>query len=161
MEEYVGWMTKQETLALTGWKERTLERYITNRYIDKATRSIPGTRPVTILNPDQVNELLAQQQQVTAKTPEVLKTQERKETRDITPVRRPPPLPRQLSATPPPVPIERKLFLTVAESVEYSGLTGSYLRRLIRGGQLAAIKNGGYKIKRIDLEKIGGAIAAE
>jgi hypothetical protein len=156
MDDYAGWITKQEALTLTGWKERTLERYLTNNFIQRATRSLPGTRPVTILNPDQIRELLAQQQQAAVKTPEVLKTKERKDTRDVTLARRPPSHVRQLAATAPPVPIERKLFLTVAESVQYSGLTDSYLRRAIRDGQLAAIRNGGYKIKRIDLERLGG-----
>ena len=58
------------------------------------------------------------------------------------------------SATPTAPPIERKLFLTLAEAAAYSGLPKSYLHGLIGEGKLKAIKAGGWRIRRSDLEQI-------
>lgn len=47
----------------------------------------------------------------------------------------------------------RKLFLTLAEAVEYTGLSKTYLSRLIEQQHVLAINDGGYKLSRLDLER--------
>lgn len=55
------------------------------------------------------------------------------------------------------VPVERRLFLTMAESAEYSGLPVAFLRRLIASGKLKALKTGaGWRVSRAELERSSG-----
>jgi excisionase family DNA binding protein len=52
------------------------------------------------------------------------------------------------------VPVERRIFLTMSESAEFSGLPVAFLRRLIASGKLKALKTGaGWRISRVELEK--------
>jgi excisionase family DNA binding protein len=53
------------------------------------------------------------------------------------------------------VPIERRIFLTMAESSELSGLSAGFLKRLIRDGTLKAIRAGArWRIPRAELESL-------
>ncbi len=57
------------------------------------------------------------------------------------------------------VPIERRLFLTLAEAAEYSGLPVAFLRRLMATGKLKALKTGsGWRVSRAELEKTAGGV---
>ena len=47
-----------------------------------------------------------------------------------------------------------KLFLTFAEASEFSGLSFEYLEKLVSEHKLTAIDDGGWKIRRADLEKL-------
>ena len=58
-----------------------------------------------------------------------------------------------------PVPIERRLFLKVAEAAAFSGLPVGFLRQLIASGKLRALKTGGgWRISRVELEKLPGTL---
>ena len=63
---------------------------------------------------------------------------------------------KALSAiTPAVLPIDRRVFLTMAESAEFSGLPAAHLRRLIASRTLKALKTGaGWRVARIELEKL-------
>ena len=53
------------------------------------------------------------------------------------------------------VPVERRLFLTVAESAEFAGLPVAFMRRLIACGKLKALKTGaGWRVSRVELEAL-------
>jgi excisionase family DNA binding protein len=57
------------------------------------------------------------------------------------------------------VQVERRLFLTMTECAEYSGLPAAFLRRLIASGKLKALKTGaGWRISRAELEKLSGTL---
>jgi excisionase family DNA binding protein len=57
------------------------------------------------------------------------------------------------------VPVERRIFLTLAESAELSGLPASFLRKLIASGKLKALRPGaGWRVPRVELEKLSGAL---
>jgi excisionase family DNA binding protein len=59
------------------------------------------------------------------------------------------------------VPIERRVFLTMAESAEFSGLPAAYLRRLIATGKLKAVKTGaGWRISRVEIEALASTLTA-
>jgi SM-20-related protein len=47
-----------------------------------------------------------------------------------------------------------KLYLTLAEASEFSGLSFEYLERLVNENKLTAIDDGGWKIRRADLEEL-------
>jgi excisionase family DNA binding protein len=54
---------------------------------------------------------------------------------------------------PRPYPIPR-LYLTLEEASEYSGLSCEYLVQLVQEQKLGAIDDGGWKIRRADLENL-------
>jgi excisionase family DNA binding protein len=55
------------------------------------------------------------------------------------------------------VPVERRIFLTITEAAEYSGLPVAFLRRLIASGKLKALKTGaGWRVSRVELERSSG-----
>ena len=57
------------------------------------------------------------------------------------------------------VPVERRIFLTMAESAEYSGLPVAFLRRLIASGKLMALRTGaGWRVSRVELERSSGTL---
>jgi len=65
----------------------------------------------------------------------------------------------QSRAVPPAVsaalPIDRRIFLSMSEAAEFSGLPVVFLRSLITSGKLKALKTGaGWRIARIELEKL-------
>jgi len=47
-----------------------------------------------------------------------------------------------------------RLFLSLPEASEYTGLSRALLRRKIRSGELAAIQDRGWRVRRSDLDKI-------
>jgi excisionase family DNA binding protein len=64
-----------------------------------------------------------------------------------------------LSAVPAALPIDRRIFLTMAESADLTGLPAAFLRRLMATGKLRALKTGaGWRIARVELEKLSGAL---
>ncbi len=51
--------------------------------------------------------------------------------------------------------LSERLFLTIPEAADYSGLPQSHIRRLMGEGKLEAMKTGaGWRIRRVDLEKL-------
>ena len=52
------------------------------------------------------------------------------------------------------VPLRDKLFLNVKEAVRYSRLPQSTIRHLIHANKPPAVKAGGWRIKRSDLEQL-------
>jgi excisionase family DNA binding protein len=57
------------------------------------------------------------------------------------------------------LPIDRRIFLTITEAAEFSGLPDVFLRRLVTSGKLKALKTGaGWRIARIELEKLAGTL---
>ena len=57
------------------------------------------------------------------------------------------------------VPLDRRIFLTIGESAEYSGLPVAFLRRLIASGKLKALKTGaGWRISRTAIEGLAGTL---
>ena len=47
-----------------------------------------------------------------------------------------------------------KVYLTLEEASEFSGLSFEYLERLVQEQKLKAVNDGGWKIRRIDLESL-------
>ena len=52
-----------------------------------------------------------------------------------------------------PHPIQ-KVYLTLEEASEFSGLSFEYLERLVAEQKVNAVDDGGWKIRRIDLESL-------
>lgn len=57
------------------------------------------------------------------------------------------------------VPIERRIFLTMVESAEFSGLPVVFLRRLIASGKLKALRTGaGWRVSRAAIETLAATL---
>jgi len=167
VEDISSWLTKEEAVAATGWKMRSLERFMEKGLIQRATRSVPGIRPVTVLNPDDIKKLQEEQERIKAKAPTVLKTEPRNLARDVTsplaangsphrhsPATRPPlalPPPADRSPQLPLTELKEKYYLTLAEAAQLSGLPKTYLRRAIGEGRIPGVKVAGWRIHRDDL----------
>ena len=52
------------------------------------------------------------------------------------------------------LPLRDKLFLTIKEAARFAGLPQATIRRLIHAGKIPAVKAGGWRIKRSELEKL-------
>jgi excisionase family DNA binding protein len=62
-------------------------------------------------------------------------------------------------AVSPALAIDRRIFLTMTEAAEFSGLPAVFLRRLVTAGKLKALKTGaGWRIARIELERLAGTL---
>jgi len=58
------------------------------------------------------------------------------------------------------VPLDRRIFLSLSESAELSGLPVSFLRRMIASGKLNAFRTGsGWRVPRSALEKLPDTLA--
>ncbi len=56
------------------------------------------------------------------------------------------------------VPLERRIFLTMAESADFSGLPAAFLRRLIAYGKLKGLRQGRLACPRTEIEKLSGTL---
>lgn len=162
------WLTKQEACGrLGGISERTLDRMVERHEIERRPRPRPGRSPEAVHNPKDVeaklprNPYVMPAEEAAASTGSSPESTEFSETGDaVTTVAKSPAIPaiallteyRRLLAAGTPAPV--KLWLTVAEALEYSGLTKALLRRLVKDGRLPGIKDRSVKIRRADLEAL-------
>jgi hypothetical protein len=161
MEE---WVTKQEFMALTGKSEKTVERYVNAGFVRREQRETHEGKFPVFSRADI--EKLTTDTKLRIRTPVVLKTAPRakrpsvdRHSDDVTlPAIRPSsPL---TVVTPPSVPLERKLFLTVKEASFFSGLTIAYLERAIDDRRLPVVKDKSRKIFRRHLLQFCAAVVA-
>ena len=158
MDTWKGWKTKAEAVALLGISERTIERMVQAGRIQQAYKRVPSRRPIAVLNPKDIDKVKAE----TIKPVSVPVPLEDTDgvSRALTPLSSQNNVSHLLTAlasvTPQRVPLTSKIFLPLKEASEYSGLPMAYLRRLIGEGALPALKTGGYRIRRTDLENLYG-----
>ena len=50
--------------------------------------------------------------------------------------------------------VGEKVYLTLGEASAYSGLSKTLLLRKVKGGELKAFKDGGWKIRRSEVEEL-------
>ncbi len=144
------WPTKGEVVAQIGISERSLERLIQKKQVRRGYRRVPGRRSLAVLHPDDIEKLKQETLLPLPDSPTGSKA-------TLLPVARQATVANLLAALAvngTQVPLHRKLYLSVKEAAKYSGLPQAYLRRLIGDGTLTALKAGGYRIRRSDLEKL-------
>jgi len=144
MADFSQWIPKQDAADRLGYSYRSLERKIAKLKLRTAQRDVPGRRPIVVIHPDDFERLKAS---VLPATPAPIEEESRElETRPTLP-----PALRDFAASllgtlpyPP-----RKLFLTLREASEYSGLPQTDLERLIEAGELQAREVRGGRSKMI------------
>ena len=150
------WKSKSEAAQIIGCSPKTIERLATQKKIQKAMRRIPGRKATPVYHPGDIEAIRAGTAQL-----EPFQIGERESAADLAPARRNSGVELLLqllsnsgagtaTATAP----RHKLFLTLKEAADYSGMSRGWLLRKIKASELPAVKTGGWKIRRSDLEQI-------
>jgi AraC-like DNA-binding protein len=163
-----------DAAAQIGCSTRTVERLGKAKQLEQRLRRQEGTPPVAVYNPDDVARIAAERRRTPP--PFVLlagptgnghgaavaitapRTREPFQSADVDLIRSFLALAVQALQSPPSPPVAEKVaarpVLTLAEAVQASGWSRTYLLRQIHRGTLKAVKDGGWKIRRTDLEAL-------
>lgn len=153
--EYHDWPTKAEVVqALKGTLTlRTLERKIEKGELRTALRPVPGRRPLVLINPDDVAAMAGERRaalvpvgSVNMDTPDSLARRFFAQFSDGA-------LATVAASTPGRVDLKTKIYLTMKEAMEFTGLTKTVLMDGIQRGAIVAIKSGGWRLRRESLER--------
>ncbi len=143
------WIPKGQVVAELGISERSLERLIQKKRIRRAYRKVPGRKPLPVLHPDDVKQF---KQELLPALPD---NGQKKPQLPISTMTKAADIVATMAAiNNVRVPVEKKFYLTLRGAAELSGLPKSYIRRLIGEGTLPALRAGGYRIRRSDLEQL-------
>ncbi len=153
---YADWPTKQQVADETGVSVRTLERMIQQKQLQVAQRRISGRKPLVVISPADVERL----KQESLEPQAFVMPEEKKRAGSKALTRATPPAAlldaisvlASQSATS--VRLAERVFLSVPEAAAFTGLPKSYLYKQVRSGELKALKLGGWKIRRRDLEQL-------
>ena len=142
------WKTKAEAAEILSVSEKTVERMAERGEIGKAERKIPGRRPLPVFDPGDIEKV--SQQTLKPRSPGFPAPVASTALARISPQDA-----RAMAAAmvgtnlaSRAVSTAEKLYLTVPEASEYSGLSKAYIRRLIKTEKLPALKDRGWKIRR-------------
>ena len=150
------WKTRAEAAAILECSEKTIERHATQGRIQKLMRPNPGRRKTPVFNASDIERIRAETAQVEAFPVPAGRA-------SLLPLEQPGNAPALAAlighfaehmAAPPAVPVKDKMFLTLREASAYTGLTRASLRRRIEDETLKAFKDGGWKIRRSDLNSL-------
>ena len=152
------WKTKAEASEILKCSEKTISRLAAQKLIQKLMRRNPGRRAQPVFSPDDIEALRGDQDQIEAFPVATERNAPgtalaRRDTAVSTVGVLAQLLADRLSPAPR-VPVERKVLLNLREAAEYSGMPKAWLVREIKAGELKAIKAGGWRIRRSDLEQI-------
>lgn len=138
--------------------ERTLERLIQRKRIRRGYQRVPGRKPVVVLNPDDVARLKAETlvpiPMYGASGCEVTSALSTNTTPLSTLMHFAEGVLDFLHTLAHDSVLPQQLMLDLKDASRYSGLSQEYLSRQIKAGKLRAIKDGGWKISRMDLERL-------
>jgi excisionase family DNA binding protein len=148
--EQPDWETKEQAAQRLGMSPRSLERLITNNELQTTMVKQVGARSFRAILRASTDALIAirQHQQIT-QHPNLPIANAMTGLAAL--------VERQQDANSGalPVPLERKIYLTIREASAFSGLSMAYLRRLMDSKKLKWIRDGQQpKIRRADLEKL-------
>lgn len=144
------WKTKREAASILGVSEKTIERYAEKGQLARKERRIPGRVPLPVFSPDDIARI---QKETMQPTPAGASPAPGANLARISPRGDVVTLLAELLRAREPTP-SSKMFLTIEEAAAHSGLSETYLRRKIKAGELVALKDRGWKIRRGDLDKL-------
>ena len=145
------WFTKSQAAAFLQLSEKTIERLAAKGDLRRATRKRSGIRPLPVYDPDDLQKIKDEQ----IPRVEIVAQADPKQQQPAL-VPRADLLPSLLQTLFPSdnLPLRDKLFFTLKEAARFAGLPQATIRRLIHAAKLPAVKAGGWRIKRSDLEQI-------
>ena len=147
------WKTKAEAAAILGCSVKTVERLVAAGKISKEMRRMTGRKPLPVFNPEDI-EREREESAVLKPLPVAeegsggaLMRQERENGAGFF---------AQFAAAVgnPQLRLGEKVYLTLEEASAYSGLSKTWLLRKVKAGELEAFKDGGWKIRRSELEEL-------
>ncbi len=153
MVELDEWKTKEEAAQLLQVGVKTVERYAKADKIRREYRRIPGRRPLPVYNPEDIEKIRQENVPMTPAEPQPSQAL----TRKLDPAAFLSALLQNVqngNGQPSKVRLSEKLYLTLNEAAEFTGLSKTLLRRKIHDGELTALRDGGFKIRREDLESL-------
>ena len=149
------WKTQTEAAEILKCSQKTIGRMAAQKKIQRIMRRVPGRKPMPVFNPGDIETIrveMVQAEPFPVKERGEGKALARQTSQDgfdllaqLLADRRPPA---------PAVPVAQKVFLNLKEAAEYSGMPKAWLVREIKAGTLKAIKAGGWRIRRADLEQL-------
>jgi len=157
------WIPKQDAARLLGVAEKTLERWADRGDLQKATRKRPGLPPQVVYHPAELERMREAREPAAFVVPHDNGSngsngngETSTAVATVPPARfNPEILMKMLAETFQRQEHVSKLFLTVKESAEYSGLPQTTLRQLMDAGKLEFMKTGaGYRVRKADLERL-------
>ena len=149
------WKTQAEAAEILKCSQKTVGRMAAQKKIQRVLRRVPGRKPMPVFDPDDIEALRAEMVKV-----EPFPVRERGEEKALvrqTRQRGVDLLAQLLADRISPasaVPVGQKIFLNLKEAAEYSGLPKAWLMREIKSGNIKAMKAGGWRIRRSDLEQL-------
>ena len=156
MDKFADWKTQEEAAEILECSKKTIARMADQKKIQRVLRRVPGRKPMPVFNPDDIEALRVKTVEAEpfyvgeqGSVPEAKALARQTSQSEVNLLAR---LfaDRNRSA----VPVEQKVFLNLKESVEYSGLPKAWLLREIKSENIKAIKVGGWRIRRTDLEQL-------
>lgn len=156
------WLTTEQTTKALGKALRTVQDLAASGKLRWKLRHRPGTKPERLYDASDVAQLAPQERPSVEKKPRAPRGS------------KPEPQGKQLALAvpeatasllkemvaqwhaPKPVELVHKLWLSLDEAAEYSGLARTTLLDLIGKSKLVALKSGGWKIQRKSLESFKG-----
>lgn len=159
--DITNWPDLSETAAQLGCSEAGIAHLVRAKRLKQRTRRIHGVA-VTVIDPASIEAFLRQPKELIA-APPVAPAQMSFNVNGLEAaflallqnMRTAPAGPRPM------VPVERRIFLSLAEAVEFSGLPSAFLRNLIAAGTLKSVRTGGgWRIPRTELEGLAEKLTA-
>jgi excisionase family DNA binding protein len=171
---YSAWLTKQQAADAIGVSTKFIEQLAKEKKLQSAKRQRPETGAwVSVYHPDDVGRL--RQERKPEALPFIMPAAETEARTELATA--PAANPNAIAIRQSPaeflqalfaalqtasensenhsVRITERLFLTIPEAADYSGLPQAHLRRLVADGKLTGLKTGaGWRIRRADLEKL-------
>jgi excisionase family DNA binding protein len=142
------WLTKQEAANLIGVSIRSVERLVEHGDIKQKFMKVVGRRPIAVLDPAGVEKA---KQETLEKMPPAFT----EEVTALLPRAVQPDLLTTLSHSLATIQgKDMKMFLTLDEASALTGLTRTFLERLIAEGKLPAIRDRFVKVRRTDLLRL-------
>ena len=144
------WLTKTQAAAFLKISEKTIERLAAKGELRRESRKRPGVRPLVVYHPDDLQQIKDSQ----IPHVEIMAQADPQQQSALVP--RADLLPSLLQTLFPSdnLPLRDKLFFTLKEAARFAGLPQATIRRLIHAAKLPAVKAGGWRIKRSDLDNI-------
>lgn len=151
------WLTTPEACARLGISERTLDRKVAARQIERRNRPAEGRRPIPVHNPEDIARLIAREPAV-----EIMRAIAPSVGGEIN-------VAANLTARPAPavdqivplvvgllesIPRPPRAWMTIVEASAYSGLSKAALRRLVKDGALPGLRDGAMKVRKVDLDEL-------
>lgn len=158
--DYSAWPTKQQAADAIGVSTKLVEQLATEGKLQTAKYRRPEGGPrLSVYHPADVERLRLERNPdappfVLPPEPDAPQAIARAQPQDLLQMLAAA-ITSQKSEKPPAVRIAERLFLSIQEASDYSGLPQSHIRRLMKAGTLPALRTGGgWRIKRADLEKL-------